>query len=198
VSSGFVAVFIGLWVVVLFQGLVIIALMRQLASLQIWADQAPSPAAADRLPAGTPAPRITTRDLRHDTPFDSASIPASAGAVLLFVSPGCPSCEQLISGTRSLPAAGPPLWVVCKGDEEGSRRLTGVLRPDIPLLYDSTGDIATGFGVTTAPLALLLDGERRVVRYIHPRGNSDLMRLGEMLQHMPRAAAPAASFKEAV
>jgi len=81
-------------------------------------------------------------------------------ALLLFWSPGCSHCQDLLQEIRAWDAdpSGPRMVVVTSGPA-GLNREAGLLAPMIP---DDEGVLKHTFGVRGTPAAVLIDGNGRV------------------------------------
>lgn len=114
-------------------------------------------------PAETPRPGERVSTLRRPdldgTPIDVGER-RPEGTLLLFWSPGCTHCRDLLPAMREWDADpdGPRMIVVTAGPA-GLNREAGLRAPTIP---DDEGVLKRTFGVRGTPAAVLIDGNGRV------------------------------------
>jgi hypothetical protein len=86
--------------------------------------------------------------------------------VLVFASPGCLSCRELIPGlneVRKTRKGEFDFLVVCRGDVESCQGFGRMNRLEAPMIVDTNGQIEKDYQVTLTPFAYLLDHEGNVV-----------------------------------
>src|SRR5207247_11091804 len=86
--------------------------------------------------------------------------------LLVFASPGCLSCRELIPGlneVRTTRNGEFDFLVICRGDIESCRSFGRMNRLEAPMVIDTDGQIEKDYMVTLTPFAYLLDHEGRVV-----------------------------------
>jgi hypothetical protein len=85
--------------------------------------------------------------------------------MLVFASPGCLSCRELIPGLNEVRKTRGD-WdflMVCRGDLESCRRFGRMNGLEAPMVVDTTGQIEKDYAVTLTPFAYVVDYEGRVV-----------------------------------
>ena len=86
--------------------------------------------------------------------------------VLVFASPGCLSCRELIPGlneVRKTQKGEFDFLVICRGDVESCQGFGRINRLEATMLVDTNGQIEKDYQVTLTPFAYLLDHEGNVV-----------------------------------
>ena len=86
--------------------------------------------------------------------------------MLVFASPGCLSCRELIPGlneVRKTRKGEFDFLVVCRGDVESCQGFGRMNRLEAPMVVDTNGQIEKDYNVTLTPFAYLLDHEGNVV-----------------------------------
>ena len=86
--------------------------------------------------------------------------------MLVFASPGCLSCRELIPGlneVRKTRKGEFDFLVVCRGDVESCQGFGRINRLEAPMVVDTNGQIEKDYNVTLTPFAYLLDHEGNVV-----------------------------------
>ncbi len=119
-----------------------------------------APSQAPALSLGTPAPDFRLPDLkgRFRTLADYRGKPS----VLVFFNPDCGFCTQLAPKLRDLPAEGPRLVVMSRGDRQANRKLAreNGWRGDV--LLEPQWDVASSYRTNATPTGYLIDGEGRI------------------------------------
>jgi hypothetical protein len=168
-NFGLFATHIALWIVVAFQGLMIVALLLKLEKLQQLVERGAS------APIGSLAPEFTGR-----SQFDqetSLSMFDGRGGILLFLAPGCSLCERLLGSIDTSQDMGlPKMLVVCRGDKDRCAGVVKRLGRDVAMIVDHTGTIASTYGATVFPRAVIVDGHKKIRGYSYPRTADDLRR----------------------
>ncbi len=177
---GFTASYVALWVLVVFQTLVTIGLLRQIVKLRriVWAAGL---SGEQGLLPGSLRPEFSARDLRSGRRLGSELVDNRTG-VILFLSPDCSLCRGLADSLRPLGRDKlVPIFAVCDGEEEDCRIFLKRLGSDVPVLLDRDREIRMLYRVSSFPTAVVVDADRRVRGYCHPKDSQDLR---EMLTHV--------------
>jgi methylamine dehydrogenase accessory protein MauD len=159
-SGWWFASYVVLWLLVVALALLVLALARQLGTLHLRLGPRGALEVDDEGPAlGDVPPALEVTDL-DERPVTIGG--PGAEQFLLFVSPGCPVCRQVVSGVRAVTQAGQLEAVVVAettADElprEIDARRFGAVTVARP-------DVASAYNVPGTPYAVVLDG-RGVVR----------------------------------
>jgi hypothetical protein len=138
-----------------FNLVLLFAVLRRLREIEARGVPAPAgitPAAGTRIGSWSVTPAdgtvLTDVDLGPD-------------ATVLFLTPGCTPCGQLVDRLADDPGAlGGPALAVVVGDEPGDRTYADVLPPSLPLAYAGEHDqIVTAFGgVDAFPTVVVVRG----------------------------------------
>jgi methylamine dehydrogenase accessory protein MauD len=158
--------YIVLWLLVLVLGFLLAGALRQLGLLQLRLGDDPGALITDTgLERGSNAPDFTAVDAQSEEPVTLSEMPA-VPRLVVFASPGCLSCRELIPGlneVRKTRGGEFDFLVICRGDVEscqGFGRQNGL---EAPMVVDTNGQIEKDYLVTLTPFAYLLDHERKVV-----------------------------------
>lgn len=168
---------IALWVVQLFQTLVTVGLVRQFKSLQDSLNDRGM--GRSELAVGSLAPSFSLQDVRlgRSAGLDPLRL---KGQVLLFVSPSCSFCIDIVQNLHRIPdRALSRLVSVCMGFEADCRRLARRVPVGIPLLGDATRTVARQYGITTVPAVVVVTPLGKVRGYAHPASWEDVKSLLE-------------------
>jgi methylamine dehydrogenase accessory protein MauD len=164
-SGVWLASYIVLWLVVLMLGFLLAGALRQLGLIQLRLGDDPGALITDSgLERGSKAPDFTAVDPETEelvTLSDLGSVPR----MLVFASPGCLSCRELIPGLNEVRKTRREFdfLVVCRGDIESCRGFGRMNRLEAPMVVDTNGQIEKDYLVTLTPFAYLLDHEGNVV-----------------------------------
>jgi methylamine dehydrogenase accessory protein MauD len=165
-SGVWLASYIVLWLLVLALAFLLAGALRQLGLLQLRLGDDPGALITDTgLERGTLAPDFTALDSESGelvTLSELAPIPR----MIVFASPGCLSCRELIPGlneVRKTRGGEFDFLVICRGDPESCQAFGRMNRLEAPMVVDTTGQIEKDYIVTLTPFAYLLDHERNVV-----------------------------------
>jgi methylamine dehydrogenase accessory protein MauD len=165
VSGVWLASYIVLWILVLLLAFLLAGALRQLGLLQLRLGDDPGALITDTgLERGTEAPDFSALDAATGEPMSLSDLPA-VPRMLVFASPGCLSCRELIPGLNEVRKTRGD-WdflIVCRGDLEscqGFGRMNGL---EAPMVVDTTGQIEKDYAVTLTPFAYVVDHEGRVV-----------------------------------
>lgn len=152
-----------------FQGLMIIALLLKLEAVRQLVERGAS------IPIGSPAPDFAGTDQFDEqtglSKFDGR------GGIVLFVAPDCSLCKNLLASIDSSAAKVLPHWiVVCRGDKYPCGGVAERLGRSVSLIIDQSGSVAAAYGAASFPRAVIVDGQKKVRGYSHPRTVDDLRR----------------------
>jgi hypothetical protein len=168
-SFGFFPTYVALWIFVAFQGLMIIALLLKLENLRQLVERGAS------APIGSRAPEFA--GLNQFDQQTGLSIFDGLGGILLFLAPGCPLCERLLGSIDSSQGKElPKTLVLCRGDKDKCADVAKRLRRDVSMIVDQTGSVASSYGATAFPRAVIVDGDKKIRAYSYPRTADDLKR----------------------
>lgn len=165
-SGVWLASYLVLWLVVLVLAFLLAGSLRQLGLLQLRLGDDPGALITDvGLERGVQAPDFVAADSETGEPVALSELPA-APRLLVFASPGCLSCRELIPGlneVRKTRHGEFDFLVICRGDIESCRSFGRMNRLEAPMVIDTNGQIEKDYMVTLTPFAYLLDYEGRVV-----------------------------------
>jgi methylamine dehydrogenase accessory protein MauD len=165
-SGAWLASYVVLWLLVLVLGFLLAGALRQLGLLQLRLGDDPGALITDTgLERGVEAPDFTGIDSETEELITLSQLPA-APRLIVFASPGCLSCRELIPGlneVRKTRGGEFDFVVVCRGDVGSCQSFGRMNRLEAPMVIDTTGQIEKDYLVTLTPFAYLLDHERRVV-----------------------------------
>jgi methylamine dehydrogenase accessory protein MauD len=165
VSGVWLASYIVLWALVLLLAFLLAGALRQLGLLQLRLGDDPGALITDiGLERGTQAPDFTALDAESGEVVSLSDLPA-VPRMLVFASPGCLSCRELIPGLNEVrkTRGDHDFLVICRGDLESCRGFGRMNRLEAPMVVDTTGQIEKDYLVTLTPFAYLIDHEGRVV-----------------------------------
>lgn len=165
-SGVWLASYIVLWLLVLGLAFLLAGALRQLGLLQLRLGDDPGALITDTgLERGTLAPDFTALDSESGELVTLSEL-APVARMIVFASPGCLSCRELIPGlneVRKTRGRDFDFLVICRGDPESCRAFGRMNRLEAPMVVDTTGQIEKDYIVTLTPFAYLLDHERNVV-----------------------------------
>jgi methylamine dehydrogenase accessory protein MauD len=165
-SGVWLASYIVLWLVVLVLAFLLAGSLRQLGLIQLRLGDDPGALITDMgLERGARAPEFVAVDSETGEPVSLYELPP-VPRMLVFASPGCLSCRELIPGlneVRKTRSGEFDFLVVCRGDVESCRGFGRMNRLEAPMVIDTNGQIEKDYMVTLTPFAYLLDHEGRVV-----------------------------------
>jgi methylamine dehydrogenase accessory protein MauD len=164
-SGVWLASYIVLWLVVLMLGFLLAGALRQLGLLQLRLGDDPGALITDSgLERGTRAPDFTAIDPETEELVTFSEL-APVPRMVVFASPGCLSCRELIPGLNEVRKTrrDHDFLVVCHGDVESCRGFGRMNRLEAPMVVDTNGQIEKDYLVTLTPFAYLLDHEGNVV-----------------------------------
>jgi methylamine dehydrogenase accessory protein MauD len=164
-SGVWLASYVVLWLLVLALAFLLAGALRQLGLLQLRLGDDPGALITDTgLERGTLAPDFTA--LQSETgKLVTLSELSPRARMLVFASPGCLSCRELIPGLNEVRKTRRDMdfLVVCRGDTESCQAFGRMNRLEAPMVVDTNGQIEKDYLVTLTPFAYLLDHERNVV-----------------------------------
>jgi methylamine dehydrogenase accessory protein MauD len=152
-------------VLVLLLAFLLAGALRQLGLFQLRLGDDPGALITDGgLDRGATAPDFTALDSETEE-LVSLSDLSAVPRMLVFASPGCLSCRELIPGLNEVrkTRGGFDFLVVCRGDLESCQAFGRMNRLEAPMVVDTTGQIEKDYFVTLTPFAYLIDHEGRVV-----------------------------------
>ncbi|HEY6835674.1 MAG TPA: redoxin domain-containing protein [Gaiellaceae bacterium] len=164
-SGVWLASYIVLWVLVLLLAFLLAGALRQLGLFQLRLGDDPGALITDGgLDRGATAPDFTALDSEAGELVSLSDLPA-VPRMLVFASPGCLSCRELIPGLNEVrkTRGGYDFLVVCRGDLESCQAFGRMNGLEAPMVVDTTGQIEKDYRVTLTPFAYLIDHEGRVV-----------------------------------
>ena len=165
-SGVWLASYLVLWLVVFVLAFLLAGSLRQLGLMQLRLGDDPGALITDTgLERGAQAPDFIAADSETEEPVTLSQLPA-APRLLVFASPGCLSCRELIPGlneVRKTRQGEFDFLVVCRGDIESCRAFGRTNRLEAPMVIDTNGQIEKDYMVTLTPFAYLLDHEGRIV-----------------------------------
>ena len=164
-SGVWLASYIVLWLVVLALAFLLAGALRQLGLLQLRLGDDPGALITDTgLERGTLAPDFAGVDSESRELVTLSELEPRA-RMIVFASPGCLSCRELIPGLNEVRKTRPEFdfLVVCRGDVESCQAFGRMNRLEAPMVVDTNGQIEKDYLVTLTPFAYLLDHERNVV-----------------------------------
>jgi methylamine dehydrogenase accessory protein MauD len=161
-----ISALVALWVLVLFMAFLLAGALRQIGLIQLRLGDDPGTLITDvGLDRGVVAPDYAAVDADSGEPHRLSDL-AERARVLVFVSPTCVACTQMIPGlNETLASRGSEFdfRVICRGDLESCRAFKRMNALRAPMDVDTTGEVERAYQVTLSPLAYLLDYRRRVL-----------------------------------
>lgn len=175
---GFVASYIVIWVLTILLILIAIGLLRELTVLRKALLGSGGTVGRSMLVIGSRSPKFAGIDIRTGLNVTADAL-LGRPSTLIFLSPQCSVCRHLVSGLGSIATtADSPLRpiVVCAGTDAACRTL--IKDDDLGsavVLVDNDGRIAGLFGVSSYPVIVVIDAERRVLKIGYPRNAQDCL-----------------------
>jgi len=164
-SGVWLASYIVLWLLVLMLAFLLAGALRQLGLLQLRLGDDPGALITDTgLERGADAPDFTALAADTGELVSLSDLPA-VPRMLVFASPGCLSCRELIPGLNEVRKTRKDFdfLVVCRGDLESCRGFGRMNRLEAPMVVDTNGQIEKDYAVTLTPFAYLIDHQGKVV-----------------------------------
>lgn len=148
-----------LWLIVLLQAVVIVVLVRHVGLLHLRLGAQGALATSEGPTVGDEAPLFETVDVtgRHVTsPWQR-----DKRSLLIFVSPNCGACTDLVPSIRAIRRAEPEMTEILLFSDVGtSENLALAGRTGCPVIVD--GAIAADYGVEGSPYAIAIDTSGKV------------------------------------
>ena len=164
-SGVWLASYVVLWLIVLALAFLLAGALRQLGLLQLRLGDDPGALITDTgLERGTPAPDFTALESETGELVTLSEL-SPVARMLVFASPGCLSCRELIPGLNEVRKTRRDVdfLVICRGDVESCQAFGRMNRLEAPMVVDTNGQIEKDYLVTLTPFAYLLDHARNVV-----------------------------------
>ena len=164
-SGVWLASYVVLWLVVFALAFLLAGALRQLGLIQLRLGDDPGALITDTgLERGVKAPDFTALDSESSELVTLSELDPVA-RMIVFASPGCLSCRELIPGLNEVRKTrrDHDFLVVCRGDLESCQAFGRMNRLEAPMVVDTTGQIEKDYLVTLTPFAYLLDHEGNVV-----------------------------------
>ena len=164
-SGVWLASYVVLWLLVLALAFLLAGALRQLGLLQLRLGDDPGALITDTgLERGTLAPDFDAPDSETRELVTLSALEPRA-RMIVFTSPGCLSCRELIPGLNEVRKTRRDFdfLVVCRGDIDSCQSFGRMNRLEAPMVVDTNGQIEKDYLVTLTPFAYLLDHERNVV-----------------------------------
>jgi methylamine dehydrogenase accessory protein MauD len=190
-SGWFTTSYVILWVLVLVLCLVVVALARQIGTLHMRLGPTGALEMDDEGPElGSPAISISTHDLKG-----KPAVVGSASQLLMFVSPGCHVCEQVLPSISAVADHGKLApFVITDVDEEETALTFKSKRVVAPVVAGVA--IAQAYEVPGTPYVVVIDGTGTVaakgtvnnLEQVEGLIDSARRRSTEGIQHQSRAS----------
>jgi peroxiredoxin len=164
----FMASYGALWVLVVFLALVAIGLLREVTIMKRSLSQAGLRGDAP-LVIGSRAPRFSAVDARSGRVVTSRVLDGQTAAIL-FLSSGCAICRHLAYSIEGLIESNSiSVLAVCKGDRHDCEQFLKSLSTRVPLVLDPRSEVSELYGISSYPVAVIVDADRRIRGYGYPR-----------------------------
>ena len=164
----FIASYGALWVLVVFLSLVAIGLLREVTIMKRSLSQAGLRGDAP-LAVGSRAPRFSAVDARSGRVVTSRVLDSQTTAIL-FLSSGCSICRHLAYSLKGfIEANSISVLAVCKGGQHDCEEFLESLSTQVPLVLDPRSEVSELYGVSSYPVAVIVDADRRIRGYGYPR-----------------------------
>lgn len=154
-----------LWALVGMLLLLVVGMLRQIGELQLKANPTASVLVTDDgLPLAEAAPPFAAKEASGDSTVSFP--PQQRKAVVLFISPTCLPCQELVPALNVFWAkerAALAFYIVCSGDRGQVQEFMRLYEVQFPLIYDPTSAITELFQHHRTPYAYLVD-EHGIVR----------------------------------
>lgn len=162
-SLPFIVSYVLLWLLLLFIAAVLLVVVRELALLRVRVGPEPGALATDEGPKiGAVLPQFEAVTL-GGAPIRMG--PRSGPTVLVFASPHCRPCRDLLPALQRIVRRGARVQfvLIVHGDRSEVESLMRLYELDAPVIADADHRISKLFGVETVPLAILADQDWTVV-----------------------------------
>jgi methylamine dehydrogenase accessory protein MauD len=163
-SLPFLISYILLWLLLLFMAAVLLVVVRELALVRMRIGPEPGALATNEGPKiGATLPTFEAMTLAGAPLHLGAG--SSGSTLLVFASPHCRPCRELLPALQALMRRGVPLdvAVIVQGDRSEVESLMSLYQLDAPIILDADQRISKLFGIETVPLAILADRDWTVV-----------------------------------
>jgi methylamine dehydrogenase accessory protein MauD len=162
-SSLFIVSYVLLWLLLFFMAAVLLVVVRELALLRVRVGPEPGALATNEGPKiGATLPQ-----------FDAVTLagvplvvgPTSRSTLLVFASPHCQPCRELLPALQRLMRRDIPAEValIVQGDRSEVESLMSLYQIDAPVIADPDRRISNLFGIDSVPLAILADRDWTVI-----------------------------------
>jgi peroxiredoxin len=126
------------------------------------------------LPIGSNAPIFEATDHLSDQRV-GVQIFRGRGGVILFLTPTCPMCADLVSKlVGAEPNQVAVLLAICRSGRTSCVGFLSQLNRKFRTLVDETGETAKMYDVTAFPTAVVVDSELKIRAYGHPKDLVDI------------------------
>lgn len=157
---------VALWIVMIVFGFLLAGALRQLGLILLRLGDDPGALITEMgLDRGTAAPDFIAVDAATNTEQAYSRL-ARRSRLLVFITPSCLSCRELVPGINEVfQTRGNDfdVVVVCRGDAVSCREFARRQRLKAHMLIDGDGQVHESFEVRVTPFAYVLDDARRVV-----------------------------------
>lgn len=161
-----VASLILLWVVVLVLSFLLAGALRQLGMLHLRFGDDPGALITETgLDRGVVAPDFSAVEPETGHALRLSDM-LGVARVLVFMSPNCVSCRQLVPHLNEVLETRRTEFdfvVLCRGDRKSCVEMARITRLRARMLVDESGAIERAYGVTLTPFSYLLDHQGRVL-----------------------------------
>lgn len=164
-SEFVIASIVALWIFALVLAFLLAGTLRQLGLMSLRLGSDPGALITRRgLDRGSVGPNTILMDVATGQPvplLDSAQ----HAHVLVFTSPGCAACADLMPHLREVAATrrGYAFTVICRGSIDTCRAHADATSGAVRVLADEDGLAESAYDVSLTPFVYLLDYERRVL-----------------------------------
>jgi AhpC/TSA family len=118
------------------------------------------------LPRKALGPEFSAIDLRSGRRIVS-NLSTGTPTLILFVSPQCPKCGDVMEYTKLLETCATNVILVCTASEYLCRSMQVALPSGLPVFCDADQEIARAYGIYQFPALVVLDARRRIQQYEH-------------------------------
>jgi hypothetical protein len=165
-----------LWVIVLFQGLLCLALLKQLTELR-QLDQEQELGEGKQIELGSDAPEFSGVEVYSGRKVGARTID-QRGALILFLSPHCSICKDLVASMEPTALDGlPPIIAFCRGSERACATFARRFGVKPGSLVATAEEAASRYRAFRVPTVVAIGGDRTVRGYAQPKHVDDLRRL---------------------
>jgi hypothetical protein len=145
------------------------------------------------LPRKALGPEFSAIDLRSGRRIVS-NLSTGTPTLILFVSPKCPKCGDVMEYAKLLETCATNVILVCIASEYLCRSMQMALPSRLPIFCDADQEIARAYGIYQFPVLVALDARRKIQQYEHHITRKSLCALmAAMGQTGPANETPAVS-----